>query len=397
MTRRNTWNMIKQLDKKICCKINFFPYHSLIKQNPALQGFFFTCIDKQLMKLDGKMIQEAIKQLIAEYKYDPYQVLDIVKLGVRTAFRKDYLPNARKAQIQVAIGADGTIKVYREYDVVDEVDEKERDRELSVAEAKKIKEDAVLGDTVVMDITPEDLEFTRIGVQAAAQTIKQNLKNIERERFFEKFQDKEGELLKAKVLRVIADSIVLDIDGATVVLPPEGQVPNRIYNSGEEIIVFLKQISKGSGGINLDITQAGTEFIEALLKRIVPEFEEGVVKVDKIVRITGKRTKMVVSSDDEKVDPVGVFVGHHGDRINTILSLLNGEKIDFIERQSDDEQGRYRLIMDALKPARVTSVQIKDNKAFVELPEDQKSLAIGKGAVNIKLASQLLGMKIELV
>ncbi|USN54404.1 MAG: transcription termination factor NusA [Candidatus Peribacteria bacterium] len=345
------------------------------------------------MRLDGKQIQEAIKQLIAEYKYDPYIVLDIVKMGVRTAYRKDYMPGERKAQIQVTIDADGTIHVYREWDVVDEIEDKEEDRQMLLKEAKEVKADAKVGDTLTIDITPDPLEFTRIGVQAAAQTIKQNLKNIERERFFEKFQDKEGELLKAKVLRVIGDSVVLDIDGATVVLGPEGQVPNRVYNSGEEIIVYLMQISKGSGGINLHITQSGPEFIEALLKRIVPEFEEGKVQIDKIVRITGKRTKMIVSSDDEKIDPVGVFVGHRGDRINTILSLLNGEKIDFIEDTGDE----YRLVMDALKPARITSVKIENGTAIIELPEDQKALAIGKGAVNIKLASQLTGLRLELI
>lgn len=345
------------------------------------------------MKLDGKQIQEAIKQLIAEYKYDPYVVLDIVKMGVRTAFRKDYLPHERKAQVQATIAADGTIKIYREREVVKEIEDKERDRQILLKDAKKAKKDLKEGDTLTLDITPDPLEFTRIGVQAAAQTIKQNLKNIERERFFEKFQDKQGELLKAKVLRVIGESVILDIDGATVVLPPEWQVPNRIYNAGEEIIVYLKQISKGSGGINLNITQSWPEFIEALLKRIVPEFEEGKVQIDKIVRITGKRTKMIVSSDDEKIDPVGVFVGHRGDRINTILSLLNGEKMDFIEDTGDE----YRLVMDALKPAKITSVKVEDGTAKVELPEDQKALAIGKGAVNIKLASQLTGLRIELL
>jgi transcription termination/antitermination protein NusA len=110
---------------------------------------------------------------------------------VRTAFRKDYLPNERKAQIQASIGADGTIKIYREYEVVEEVDEKEEDREITLSDAQKIKEDIQIGEILTLDITPDNLEFTRIGVTAAAQTIKQNLKNIERERFFEKFQDKE--------------------------------------------------------------------------------------------------------------------------------------------------------------------------------------------------------------
>jgi N utilization substance protein A len=207
------------------------------------------------MKLNGLQIQDAIKQLIAEYKFDPIQILNIVKMGIRTAYRKDYLPNERKAQVHVSIGKDGTIKIFREYAVVEEIEDKEEDRQLLLEDAKRFKEDAEIGENIMTEITPDDLDFTRIGVTAAAQTIKQNLKNIERERFFDKFQDRQGELLKAKVLRVIGDSIVLDIDGASVVLPTEGQVPNRIYNAGEEIIVFLREISKGTGGVNLHITQ----------------------------------------------------------------------------------------------------------------------------------------------
>ena len=349
------------------------------------------------MKLDGKQIKEAIEQLIWEYKYDPKQVLEIMKMGIKTAFKKDNMQLERKANIAVSIGSDGSIKLYRLRLVVEEIEEKEEDRQILLPEAQKIKADAKIGDTVMVDITPDPLEFTRIWVMAAAQTIKQNLKNIERERFFEKFQDKQWELLKAKVLRVIAESIVLDVDGATVVLPPAGQVPNRIYHTGEEIIVYLKEISKWAGGIDLDITQAGPEFIESLLKRIVPEYEEGVVDIEKIVRITGKRTKMLVTTTDEKVDPVWVFVWYRGDRINTILSLLNGEKIDIIEKSSDDEKWEIQLVKDALKPAKIKSVEFKNGQVFVKLPEDQKSLAIGRGATNIKLASQLVGARIELV
>jgi N utilization substance protein A len=113
------------------------------------------------------------------------------------------MPNDKKAQIQISVAADGSIGIYREYIVVDEIEDKEEDRQMLLPEAKKLKKDVELGETIVLDITPDPLEFTRIGVMAAAQTIKQSLKNIERERFFEKFQDKEGELLRAKVLRTI--------------------------------------------------------------------------------------------------------------------------------------------------------------------------------------------------
>jgi N utilization substance protein A len=189
------------------------------------------------------------------------------------------------------------------------------DKEMSIEEAKKYRDDVKVGDEILIDITPENLEFSRIAVQAAAQTIKQNVKKIERERFFEKFKDKQGQLLKAKVLKVIGDNVILDIDGTTVVLPPEGQVKGKVYNQGEQIIVLLKQIGKGPGGVVLNITQADPDFVKAVLEENVPELEEGKVKIEKIVRIPGLRTKVLVSSEDPRVDPVGVFVGMKGERI----------------------------------------------------------------------------------
>jgi len=239
------------------------------------------------------------------------------------------------------------------------------------------------------------MELSRIAAQSAAQTIKQNLKNIEREKFFEKFQDKEGELLKAKVIRVHGDSIVLDIDQTTVVLPPEGQIPNRSYESGEEIFVFLKKMSKEGGSINLEISQTNGEYIAAILEKIVPELAEGVVRIEKIARTAGLKTKIVVSSSDEKIDPVGVMVGHKGDRINTVLSLLDGEKVDFVEY----DPNTLEFIKKLLKPAQVLEVQIQADgkKAFIKVEEDQKPLAIGKRASNIRLASQIVGMNLEVV
>ncbi|MBQ9554462.1 hypothetical protein IJU97_06065 [bacterium] len=125
----------------------------------------------------------------------------------------------------------------------------------------------------------------------------------------------------------------------------------------------------------LDITQTSPEYVVAILEKLVPEFEEGVVRIDKIGRIAGKKTKIVVSSTDESIDPVGVFVGHKGDRINTVLSLLDGEKVDFVENIDDPKE----LITRLLKPAQVESVEIKEgNKAVAKVEESQKPLAIGK-------------------
>lgn len=341
------------------------------------------------MKLDGKSIQAAIMALVDDYKFDPYQVLEIVKAGIKSGFKKDY-PQYKKSEIIINIDNDGNVEIYRELEVVKEVEDEET--QITLSEAKKIRKDVTLWEKLLINVTPDTLELSRIAAQSAAQTIKQNLKGIERERFYEKFQNKQGELLKARVIRVHGDSVILDIEWTAVVLQPDGQIPNRMYEPGEEIFVLLKQISKGQGGIILEITQSTTEYIEAILRKIVPELEEGVVWIEKIVRIPGKRTKIIVYSNEEKVDPVGVMVGSKGDRINTVLSLLDGEKIDFIEDTDDPIQ----LIKNCLKPAQINTVELVDNKAIVTMDESQKALAIGKWASNVKLATQLTGYQIEI-
>lgn len=342
------------------------------------------------MKLDGKSIQAAIMHLVDEYRLDPYQVMEIIRSGIKSGFKKDY-PEFRKAEIVVNIENDGSISIYKALAVVEEIEEE--DTQILLADAKKERKDIEIWEQLLINITPASMELSRIAAQAAAQTIKQGIKNIERERFYDKFQDKEGQLLKAKVTKVHTDSVILDIEGTTVVLPPESQIPNRPYELGEDIFVFLKKICKEAGGITLEITQASGDYVAAILKKIVPEFEEGIVTIEKIWRIAGKKTKILVSSNDESVDPVGVFVGHKGDRINTVLSLLDGEKVDFVELVDDPKE----LIIRLLKPAQVEKIEIKDTKAIVRVEESQKPLAIGKGASNIKLASQLSGYQIEVI
>ena len=328
-------------------------------------------------------------QLVDDYKFDPYQVLEIIKLWIKSGFKKDF-PEYKKSDIIVNIENDGKVSIYREVEVVKGIEEPEL--QITLQDAKKIRKDVELWEKLLINVTPASLELSRIAAQAAAQTIKQNLKNIERERFYEKFQNKQWELLKAKVIRVHWDSVVLDIEWTAVVLLPDGQIPNRVYEPGEEIFVLLKQISKGQWGIVLEINQSSTEYIEAILRKIVPEFEEWVVTIEKIVRIPGKKTKIIVSSNDEKIDPVGVMVGSKWDRINTVLSLLDGEKVDFIEN-SDDE---IQMIRNCLKPAQINSIDIKDKRAIITMDDSQKALAIWKGASNIKLACQLTWYQIEI-
>ncbi len=342
------------------------------------------------MQLDGKVIQAAIMQLVDDYKFDPYQVIDIVKMGIRSAFRKDFA-EYKRAEVVADIDDDGSISIYRQYEVVEEVEDDQT--QIDLEQAQEMREDAEIGEQMLIDITPDQLTFTRIGIQAAAQTIKQYLKGIERERFFDKFQHKEGELLRAKVTKAHGDAVVLDIEGVPVVLPGDGQIPKRVYEVGEDIFVYLKQISKDSTGITLDITQASEEYIEAIIRKIVPEVEEGTVIIEKIARVAWIKTKVIVNSKDPNIDAVGVMIGHKWDRINILLSLLDGEKVDFIQYSDDQET----MIKSCLKPADALDITITWGKAKVTIAENQKAMAIGKWAANIKLASKLCGMSIEII
>lgn len=329
--------------------------------------------------------------MIKDHKFSPQQVMEIVLNGIKTALKKDNISWDKKANIEARITWDWNIKVLREYDTVEEIEDESR--QMILEDAKKYNADAEIGTKVYFDITPENIVFSRIWAQAAAQTIKNDIKKIEKERFFDKFFDKQGELLKAKVLRAVWDTVLLDIEWTSVVLLPDGQVPGRMYNIWEEIFVLLKKIDKDANGVTLDITQSSNDFIEALLFKIIPELSEWKVEIDKIARFPWRRTKVVVQWLDKNVDPVWVFVWVRGSRISTVLTLLDGEKIDFIEQDIENDA---KFVADCLKPARIKSVTIEWDKAIVHIDEDQKPVAIWKWASNIKLASELAGYVIDL-
>jgi len=342
------------------------------------------------MKLDGKSIQAAIAQLVEDYKFDPYKILEIVKLWIKSGFKKDFAEH-RKSNIVVNIEQDWAVTIYQELEVVENVEDE--NCEISMKDAKKDMPDVTIWDKLLIDVTPSSLELSRIAAQAAWQTIMQNLKTLEREKFFEKFQNKEWELLKAKVLRSHWESVVLEAEWTAVVLQPEWQIPHRFYEPNEEVFVLLKQISKWKWWIVLEISQSSPDYIEAILKKIVPELEEWTVKIDKIARIAGIKTKIVISSEDESIDPVWVMVWRKWDRINTVLSLLDWEKIDYIEANDDPSI----LIQQSLKPAKINKIEIVDDKkAIAYVDSDQKPLAIWKWASNVKLASRITGYNIEI-
>ena len=344
------------------------------------------------MKLDPKKIVDALQELVKEYNFTPEEVYNVVKMWIKTAFRRDYLNKNKKIDLDMIIDKSGWIRVYRIYHVIDDNEEiKEPEKQMKLSDAKKEKKDIKVGEDLLIDITPENLEFSRIAAQAAAQTIKQQIKKIEKERFYRTFADSEWDILIGKVKYVQGDIVVLEFNEEnTVILPLEGQIKWKNYQPGEEIKVLLKQIRKQWSDIILEITQSAPEYVEALMKKYIPEIEEWVVEIIKVARIPWIKSKVIVKTDDTRIDPVGVCVGEWANRISVILDELEWEKLDIVEYIEDNKQ----LIENIFSPAKINKIEETNDSVLIYADETQKPLLFGKWAINLKLASQLLEKKV---
>jgi len=343
------------------------------------------------MKLDPKKIIDALQNLVKEYNFTPEEVYSVVKMWIKTAFRRDYLNKNKKIELDMVMDSKWDIKIYRVYEVIpDEQEIIDKEKQIHLSDAKKENEEVEVWENLLIDITPESLEFSRIAAQSAAQTIKQQIKRIEKERFYRTFADSEGDILVWRVKYVQWDIVVLEFDNNTVVLTPENQIKWKTYNLWEEVKVLLKQVKKQGSDIILEVSQSAPEYVEALMKKYIPEIEEWKVEIVKTARIAGVKTKVLVKTDDERIDPVGVCIWEWANRINTIIDELDWEKLDIIEYVDD----RQQLIKNIFSPAKIKKIEENDNEIYIYADEKNKPLIFGKQAVNLKLASKLLDKKI---
>lgn len=267
------------------------------------------------------------------------------------------------------------------------------ERHIMLADAKKIKKDAIPGEELTFPLEPHD-DFGRIAAQTAKQVIIQRIREAERESVFEEYHDKEGEVVSGIIQRLENRNVYLDLGRATGVLPPEEQVRGERYRIGERIKALMLSVGTNIKGPNLFLSRTHPKFVAKLFEMEVPEVASGTVEIKGIVREPGSRSKIAVASNEEGIDPVGSCVGQKGVRVMTITSELGGEKIDIIEWSADIAT----LIGNALSPAHVLNVDINEDerRAIVTVAEDQLSLAIGKGGQNVRLAARLTGWKIDI-
>ena len=287
----------------------------------------------------------------------------------------------------------GEIGVFRTKTVVENVEDE--NTQISINDAKEIDEDVELDDEVKIEVTPEN--FGRIAAQSAKQVITQRIREAERKMVLEEFLSKKGTLITGIIQRRTDRAVIVNIGKTDAIMPSREQIPGEYYKPGNRIRVFVLDVKETSKLPQVIVSQAHAEIVRELFELEVPEIEDGIVEIKSIAREAGFRTKLAVWSNDPSVDSVGACIGPRGTRIQTIVSELKNEKIDIV-RYSEDP---VEYIVNALSPARIVSVDIladEDDRheAFVIVPDDQLSLAIGREGQNVRLAHRLTNWKIDI-
>lgn len=338
-----------------------------------------------------------IKQLtlgmrtIAEEKNLPEDVvMEVIEQAIAAAWRRDNGERDQEVRAELNIN-DGTANVFVGREVVEEVGSDAH--EISLADAKKVKKDAQLGDLI--EEQHEVTGFGRVAAQTAKQVVLQRLREAEREVVLEEFEDKIGTVVNGTVQRVEARVVRIELGKAVGIIPASEQIQGEYYSPGSRLKVYIKDIERGNRGPQLILSRGNTEFIEHLFRQEVPEMETGAVEIKGIAREAGRRTKLAVASTVPGVDPVGTFVGGRGARVNAVMSEIGDqEKIDIVPYDENTEV----FIRNAISPAEIARLEINEEaktaKIFVN--EDQQSIAIGRGGQNVRLAARLTGYELDI-
>ncbi|MGA2286737.1 MAG: transcription termination factor NusA [Dehalococcoidia bacterium] len=337
------------------------------------------------MKSDFLM---AITQLAAEKNLPKEMVLEAVEAALASAYKKD---NLATSNVVVRIDREtGVVRVYTRKTVVEEVADARI--EMTPQEARSLKPDAVLGDTVDIETAAHD--GGRIAAQTAKQVVLQRLREAEREVVYEEYSGKEGDIVSGMVQRFEGKNVIIDLGKAEAVLPPSEQVKTEHYRPGQRLKLYLLEVIKSAKGPQVTLSRTHKNLLRRLFELEVPEIFKGTVELRSIAREPGHRSKVAVYSSQEGIDPVGACVGLRGIRIQNIVNELGGERIDVV--QWDSDAGRF--VANALSPAQVlgVSVDATENTASVVVPDRQLSLAIGKEGQNARLAAKLTGWRIDI-
>lgn len=334
----------------------------------------------------------AINQIVDEKGLPKEIVISTIEAALAAAYRKEY---GRPHQIiKTKLDSEtGDFDVFQVFHVVKKTDLKDEQTEKTLTEAKKITKLVKIGDEVDLPL-PKHSEFGRIAAQTAKQVIIQRIREAERDVLFNLFKEKEGQLLVGTIQQIEGQMVIVNLGKANSIMPIVEQIPGEHYYLGQRLRFYLKGVEESIKGPRIIVSRSDAGLIKGLFTMEVPEVLAGTVEIMGIAREAGSRSKVAVKANDLALDPVGSCVGQRGARIQAIIAEIGQEKIDII--LYDDDIKEY--INHALSPAKIDSVKVskKEPRALVYVPEDQLSLAIGRGGQNVRLAGRLTGYTIDI-
>ncbi|CAN1577808.1 transcription elongation factor NusA [Spirosomataceae bacterium] len=334
---------------------------------------------------------ESFAEFAREKNIDRPTMIAILEDVLRTMIRKAY---GDDHNFDIILNAEsGDLEMWRTREIVDDNSEDIWDTDkIPLTEAKKIEPDFEIGEEVAEEVKIED--FGRRIVQTARQTLIQKVKDLEKEMLFDQYKDQVGELVTVDVYQILGKEVIcMDEEGNELSLPKGEQIPKDRFRKGTSIRAIIHKVEINNGNPKLTLSRTSPVFLERLFELEIPEIQDGVISIRKIVREPGERAKVAVESFDDRIDPVGACVGMKGSRIHSIVRELENENIDVIQWTDNTNL----LISRSLSPAKISNIRINENneRVSVFLKPDQVSLAIGKGGLNIKLASKLIGLEID--
>ena len=320
------------------------------------------------------------------------EVVEAMEEGIKLAAKKKY---GSHLDIECRIDKkSGQIKLYNKLQIVDnDVEDFDVRSKITIKIAKKDNADAQIGDYVSQELPPIDLN--RVVAQVARNEIIRKVKEAEKNKEYNEFKDRIGDVVSASVKKVGLKNIVMDVDGFEAVIHESGLIARENFRVGDRIRCYIEDVRKEPFGAQIFLSRTHPQFLVKLFEQEVPELNDGNIEVKAVARDAGSRAKIAIYSRRDDIDIIGSFIGIRGSRVQAVSSELRGEKIDIIKWSSNIAE----LVISSLTPAKVSKVVVDEENNLIEVvvAEDQLSLAIGRGGQNVKLASKLVGYKIDVM
>lgn|SRR5574344_627987 len=341
--------------------------------------------------LDLKQMTAMVKVVAEEKNLPEETVLDVIETAIAAAWRRE--EGEKDMNVRCTLNLkNGEADVFIDREVIEDGLAYNVSTEIPLSEAWKKNKNVKLGD--IVSEQHKVTKFGRVASQTAKQVILQRLREAERDSVLTDYEDKIGQIVTGVIARVETNIVRVDLGKASAIMPKSEQIDGEYYPVGERIKVLILKIERDDRGAQLVVSRGSADFIKQLFMQEVPEIENGTVEIKAIAREAGRRTKIAVASTVPGVDPVGTFVGGRGVRVQAVMNEIGDkEKIDIVSWS--DNISEY--IREALSPAEIIKVEIKDKHAEVFVSEDQQSIAIGRQGQNVRLASKLTGYEIDIV